>query len=399
MIDVIGMGADGPRGLAPEPKRRLDEAELVVASPRLHGLMPTLPGTRIEWPTPIPDAASLLQSRPEARIAGVVSGDPLWHSVGNLLARAYAPDACRFHPHVSSFQIAACRLGWAMSEVACATVHGRAIRRIAPLLGNRQRILLFTSGGRAPAEIAQYLVDSGYGATRLTVLANLGGPGESRRAGVASEWSERCEEFHVLALEVRASGRTLAPGRAPGLPDSAFRHDGQLTKRNVRSITLAKLRPMPGELLWDLGCGCGSVAIEWLRGAPGTRAIGVDRTPERLELTRRNAEALGADGISLIEGDVHAALDWPEAPDAVFIGGGLSPELIDGAWSRLRSSGRLVANCVTWDSQRMLHAAYERLGGTLSRHSVETFGLLGGRGAWLPSLPVTQWSVEKFREL
>ena len=350
MIDVIGMGEDGLPGLDPEARRCLREAELVIASPRLHSRMAGIRAPRMEWPKPIADVVPLLRDRTESRIAAVVSGDPLWYSVGNLLARAFAPDSCCFHPHVSSFQIAACRLGWAMPEIACCTVHGRPIERISPLLGHGQRILLLTADGTAPAKVGKYLVDSGYGATRLTVLANLGSSRESRQSGIAAEWPGRTEDFHVLALDIRASGRTLPRGRAPGLPDTAFEHDGQLTKQSVRAATIAKLRPMPGDLLWDLGCGCGSVAIEWMRGAIGARAIGIDRSENRLQLARRNADALGADGISLVEGDVLDALTWPGEPDAVFIGGGLSSELVDGAWSRLRSGGRLVANAVTWDS-------------------------------------------------
>ena len=169
----------------------------------------------------------------------------------------------------------------------------------------------------------------------------------------------------MLALEVRVSSRTPTPGRAPGLPDSAFRHDGQLTKRNVRAATLAKLRPMPGDLLWDLGCGCGSIAIEWLRSAPGARAIGVDRSPDRLALAQLNADALGVANFSLVQGDVLTSLNWTEPPDAVFIGGGLSGELLAGAWLRLRPGGRLVANAVTWESQHILHAAHEKRGGEL----------------------------------
>ena len=398
MIDVIGMGDDGLPGLSPGARRCLAEADLIIASPRLHSRMAGVRAARIEWPKPMSNAVPLLRDRTESRIAAVVSGDPLWYSAGSLLARAFAPESCRFHPHVSSFQIAACRLGWAMPEVACCTVHGRPIQRIAPLLGNGQRILLLTADGAAPKKTAKYLVDSGYGATQMTVLANLGSSRESRLSVRAAEWSGRTEDFHVLALEVRLSGRTLPLGRAPGLPDAVFEHDGQLTKQHVRAATIAKLRPMPGELLWDLGCGCGSIAIEWLRFADGARAIAVDSSGNRLQLARKNADALGVDGISLVKGDVREALQWPEEPDAVFIGGGLSSELVDGAWSRLRSGGRLVANAVTWDSQQLLHAACERIGGGLARLSAETFGRLGSRRAWLPSIPVTQWSVEKFPE-
>lgn len=398
MIDVIGMGPDGPEGLAPRARRRLDEAELVIASPRLHGLMPALRACRLEWPSPVSGAIPLIQGRKEDRIAAVVSGDPLWYSLGNLLARSFAPGSCRFHPHVSSFQLAASRLGWSMGDTVCATVHGRPIRRISPLLGNGQRVLLLTTDGNAPARVAEYLSETGYGATRLTVLSNLGGADESCQSGTASNWSGRAQDLHVLALEVQVSGRTPAPGRAPGLPDSAFLNDGQMTKRNVRAATLAKLRPMPGDLLWDLGCGCGSIAIEWLRSAPGARAIGVDQSPDRLALAQQNADALGVGHIALLEGDVLTALKWTESPDAVFLGGGLSGELLEGTWSRLRLGGRLVANAVTWESQRILHAAHEQRGGELSRLSIETFGLLGGRGAWLPAIPVVQWSTEKFPE-
>ena len=398
MIHVIGMGDDGPEGLVPLARKCLEEAQLLVASQRLHERIPSTGATRLEWPAPISEAVALLASRTECRIAAVVSGDPLWYSLGNRIARAFPTGERCFHPQVSSFQLAACRLGWAMSEITCATVHGRPITRISPLLGNGQRLLLLTANGDAPGEIARFLTDSGFGATRMSVLSHLGGPDEARCAAIASEGYGRVPDLHVLALELRVSGRTPAAGRAPGLPDTAFEHDGQITKRNVRAATLARLRPMPGATLWDLGCGCGSIAIEWIRSANAARAIGIDRSSSRLGLARQNADRLGADTLSLVEGDVLDALAWSGAPDAVFIGGGLSRDLIGGAWTRLQTGGRMAANAVTWESQQILHDALQRLGGTLVRHSVDTFGQLGGRDAWLPSIPVVQWSVEKFPE-
>ncbi len=402
MIDIIGMGEEGLAGLSHEALRRLQEAEVVVASERLLDLVPESAAIRHVWPSPLSEAAAFLQSLGDAPIAALVSGDPLWFSLGSLLAREIPSERCRIHPHVSSFQLAAARLGWSMSEIACETIHGRPVTNVSPLLGEGQRLLLFTTNGRAPHAVAFYLVQAGYGATRMTVLSRLGGDKESRHEALASEWSESVDDLHVLALEVRASRPTLAisraPGRAPGLPDDAFVHDGQLTKQHVRALTLARLRPMPGSLLWDLGCGCGSVSIEWMRGAHGARAIGIDRSSPRLGKARLNADMLGAKAISLIEGDVLQALQWEESPDAAFIGGGVSEQLIDGVWNRLKRSGRLVANAVTWKSQKLLHEACKRYGGALVRVSVETPGSLGGQDAWMPAITVVQWSVERFPE-
>ena len=395
MIDVIGMGEDGPAGLAPAARRRLEAAEFILASPRLQRRLAALSGQELPWPQPVTDAIPLLRRHADAATAAVVSGDPLWYSLGNLLAREFGP-ACRFHPQVSSFQLAACRLGWSMADTVCASLHGRPVATLAPLLAPGQRLLLLTADAGAPAEIAGYLVASGYGDTRMRVLAHLGGEREACRSGIARAWSGPAADLHVLALELGVAGPTPAPGRAPGLPDSAYSHDGQLTKQTVRAATLARLRPGPGALLWDLGCGCGSIAIEWVRGAPGARARGIDRAPERLDLARANAAALGAAACQWFEGDVADALAWPETPDAVFVGGGLNAALLDGAWSRLAPGGRLVANAVTWDSQQLLHQAQARRGGELVRIAVEQFGRLGGRAAWLPSMPVTQWSCSKF---
>lgn len=396
MIHVIGMGDDGPAGLAPAARAALERSQLVLAGPRLQARMTGLAVACRDWPRPIQQAVEFLRGRSEPRIAAVVSGDPLWFSLGARLAAAFPAAECVFHPNVSAFQMAACRMRWPLAAAACATLHGRPITRLAPLLGRGQRILLLTSGSAAPSEIAAYLTGAGYGATRMTVLANLGGPAETRRSAVAAAWRGPDEALHVLALEPHPGAAALPQGRAPGLPDQAYRHDGQLTKRIMRAATLSALRPMPGAMLWDLGCGSGSVAIEWTRAAPESRALAVDHAAGRLRMAQRNADALGAGPIEWLEADVAAALDSDSVPDAVFVGGGVSLPLLRRCRARLPDGGRIVANSVTFESEAVLQAACRRWGGSLSRISVETAREIGGRQAWRPKMPVVQWSATKF---
>jgi len=394
-LHVIGVGDDGLTSLSPEARAALETAEVVIGSKRLFARLPDLKGEKVVWPSPLSGVAEVIRAHAGKRIAVIATGDPLWYSIGSLIAKSVAAADLRFHPQLSSFQLAASRMHWALQEVACETIHGRPVERISPLLGDGQHLLLLGKNAGSPKEVAAFLRDNGFGASDISVLAHLGGGEESRIDGSAENWDREVPAFHVVAVTCRASGAPQPCGRVPGLANGQYEHDGQITKREVRAVTLAMLRPMPGELLWDIGCGAGSIAIEWVRGAPGARAVGIDRDGGRLALARENAKRLGGFGIDWIEGEAADILSCEEDPHAVFFGGGLDQDLIEQAWARLRPHGRMVCNAVTQESELVLAACHEQFGGEMRRIAVQTLDAVGRRHAWRPLMPVTQWSCVK----
>jgi precorrin-6Y C5,15-methyltransferase (decarboxylating) len=394
-LDIIGMGDDGPDSLLPAARARLNAAEVVVASPRLHALCPALPGERVSWPSPFDALIGRLRGLRGRAVAVLATGDPLWFSVGARIGQELDPAEIRYHPQLSAFQLACARLGWPLADVETLTVHGRAPERILPFVAPGTRLLVLTSGPEAPTQIARLLTDRGYGPSVLTVLAHLGGQSESRISGLASGWRREVPAFHVLAVECVGDSGAQIISRAPGLPDDLFHHDGKITKREVRAVTLAKLMPQRGALLWDVGAGCGSIGIEWMRAACDARAIGIDPREDRRDMAMENALALGVPGFDMVLGRAPEAFGGLPAPDAVFLGGGLSHAAADAALGALKPLGRLVANAVTLQSEAVLLALHDRLGGELTRLSVARARPVGGMTGWGPMMPVTQWSLLK----
>ena len=282
-----------------------------------------------------------------------------------------------------------------MTDVETLTVHDRPVEQMIAFIQPDQRLLILTTGANTPGEIARFLAERGFGKSRLTVLAAMGGPDEARFDGLAEDWDHNVPAFNTLAVEcVAAPDAALLP-RVPGLADELFTHDGTMTKREVRAVTLAKLMPMRGALLWDIGTGCGSVAVEWMRGARYARAIGIEPRADRRAMAAANALALGAPKLELIEGDAPACLAGLDAPDAIFIGGGLSAEVFDVAWDALKPLGRLVANAVTLESEQVLIGLHRMHGGELVKLSVNRADPVGPYRGWKPLMPVTQWSLIK----
>ncbi|WP_236545155.1 precorrin-6y C5,15-methyltransferase (decarboxylating) subunit CbiE [Tropicimonas marinistellae] len=393
-LDVIGMGDDGWDGLAPAARSRLQEAEVIVTGPRLDAKLPELNAERKLWPSPFRDLADELARHRGRRVAVLVTGDPLWYSAGALFLRRFGPDEITYYPQLSAFQLAAARMKWSLADAETLTIHGRPAEQAIPFFTPGARLLILTKDGKSPAKVATMLTERGMGASRLTVLASLGGSAESRTEGTAVDWSGEAPDFHVLAVEcLGAPGGVVLP--RTGLPDAAFSHDGQLTKRELRVLTLAALAPRRGQLLWDIGTGCGSVAIEWMRADRDMRAIGFDRSAERLAMASENATRLGAPRLDLRHAEVPDALTDLPAPDAVFIGGGLSEQTAAAALGALRPHGRLVANAVTLDSEAALARLHAQHGGSLIRVSVARATPVGRMRGWKPMMPVTQWSFTK----
>jgi precorrin-6Y C5,15-methyltransferase (decarboxylating) len=396
-LTIIGIGEDGMAGLSAAARHAVEAAEIIVGGSRHHILAPERKAERIAWPSPFDALIDLLKSHKGRRIVVLATGDPLWYSVGARILRALPPGEIAFHPQLSAFQWAACRMGWSMADVETLTAHGRAAEQVIPYFWPGARLLILTAGSQTPGEVARLLSARGYGASAMTVLANLSSPDERRIDGVAAEWAatdpaKGIPPFHTLAVACEGAPMSLL-SRLPGLPDEAFANDGMITKREVRTVTLARLMPARGEMLWDIGTGCGSVAVEWMRAGRDALAIGIDPNPQRLALARQNATALGTPKLELIEGTAPEALAGLPRPDAVFIGGGLTRETVATACAALPAGGRLVANTVTLESESLLIALQAELGGNLTRLSIEHAAPLGGLTGWRPAMPVVQWCL------
>jgi precorrin-6Y C5,15-methyltransferase (decarboxylating) len=323
----------------------------------------------------------------------LASGDPMLHGIGATLVRRLGPQRLRVIPHISAHAFACARLGWPAADVELVSAVSRSAEVVAPALAPGRRLVVYVSGPGGAAEVARVARERGFGASRLVVMEELGGPKERIEESTADGWGEReAAPLHTVALEVSGAGTLL--GRTPGLPDEAYEHDGQITKRDVRAITLAALVPVAGQLLWDIGAGSGSVAIEWLRAAPGARALAIERDAVRAQRIDRNALRLGVPSLEVVAGAAPGALDGLPAPDAIFVGGGLT---VDGLLERCRGAlapgGRLVANAVTVEGEGVLARAHARWGGRLVRLAVAHAEPLGGYTAWRPAMAITQWEL------
>jgi precorrin-6Y C5,15-methyltransferase (decarboxylating) len=300
-------------------------------------------------------------------------------------------------PGRSAFTLAAARLGWPLAEVECFTLHGRPVSLLQTHIQPGARLLILSENAATPAAVAAQLVERGYGESRLTVLEHLDGAKERSLSGAAAAWQANdVADLNTLAVECVAGPDAALLPRTPGLPDEAFRHDGQMTKREVRAVTLAALAPVPGQLLWDVGAGCGSVAVEWMRAAPRARAIAIERKAERRAMIAENAESLGTPLLQVVAGAAPEALAGLEAPDAVFIGGGVSePGVLEASWDALRPGGRLVANAVTLEGETALLAWQKTRGGDLTRLAISRAEPVGPFHGWRPMMPVTQYAATK----
>ena len=326
----------------------------------------------------------------------LASGDPLWFGFGATLSRHLSPEEFRVTPHASSFQYAAARMRWPLQHVTTLSLHARPAELLHPHITPGNRILALTTDATTAPHVARLLVERGYDRSVLTILEHLGGPGERLQHAEAQGFALDIGDFYVLAIDCAASPGAPLLSTVPGLPDDTFVTDGQLTKREIRAITLSKLAAYPGALLWDVGAGCGSIAIEWMRAARDAHAIAFEREGERLQMIAVNADRLGVPTLRIENGDAPDSLVGMPAPDAVFLGGGVSNEtLFHTCWTALRSGGRLVANAVTLDGEQALFARHARLGGELTRLDVASLDQLGEHLAFRPRLTVTQWAVIK----
>jgi precorrin-6Y C5,15-methyltransferase (decarboxylating) len=391
-LSIIGIGEDGLDGLSAAARRLIARTEVLVGGHRHLALIPPNEAERIVWAAPLGDTLDRLETLRGRRVCVLASGDPMWFGIGATLARRFPADRIAVIPHAGAFSLAAARLGWALHETPCLSIHGRPIETLALALQPRGRLLVLSENGASPAAIAGLLTARGFGASQMTVFERLGGPDETCFTAIADGWLDRpVDDLNTVGIELHGRPDEVAPGRAPGLPDELFFHDGQMTKREIRAATLAALRPWPNALLWDVGAGCGSVAIEWARA--GGAAVAIERDATRGAMIARNAAQLGVPDISIVAGEAPEALwDLRDVPDAIFIGGGLSRHnLLDACWNALKPGGRLVANAVTAEAEAVLLAWQSRNGGDLTRLAVSRLSTTGRFHTWHPLMPVTQY--------
>lgn len=399
-LSIVGIGEDGVDGLSPVARRLVSDAELVLGGKRHLALAdPLIKSQRLSWPSPIGDVLPEIEKHRGRSVAVLASGDPFHYGVGDMLMRVFSPDETLCVPQAGAFSLAAARLGWSLQDVSPVSLHGRALEGIVRYLQPGARILALSWDGETPARLAALLAARGFGASSMTVLERMGGPSERVRRTTAAGFDlGTVEALNTIAIEI-VGPASAALSLAPGLDDGLFEHDGQLTKRDVRAITISALAPRQGELLWDVGLGAGSIAIEWLSRHPSLKAIGIEEGAERAARAARNAAALGTPDLRIVQGHAPEALAGLPAPDAIFIGGGLGDGgLFDAVWSALKPGGRLIANAVSLGSEARLIELFQRHGGELIRLDIARSGKAGKGGdvfVWRPAAPIVQWRASK----
>jgi len=401
-LSIVGIGEDGIEGLNATARGLIQSAAVVFGGARHLALAASLiRGTARPWAAPFDGTVSEVLACRGRAVCVLASGDPFLHGVGSVLSRHVSREETLAVPAPSAFSMAASRLLWPLPQTVLLSLCGRPLDLLRPHLHPGARILVLTSGREAPAQLARLLCDTGFGSSRLTVLESLAGPHERIRGARADAFDlERIDSLNTVAIEVAAEpGARILP-RAAGLADDLFEHDGQITKREVRALTLSALAPRRGELLWDVGAGSGSVAIEWMLADASLNAIAIERHGERAPRIARNAAACGVPHLQLVEGSAPAAFEGLAAPNAIFIGGGAStPGLIEAARAALRPLGRLVVNAVTLETESVLLTYQSQCGGSLTRIEISRAGPVGGEQArmtgWRPARPIVQWTWVK----
>jgi precorrin-6B C5,15-methyltransferase / cobalt-precorrin-6B C5,C15-methyltransferase len=397
-LSIIGIGEDGRSGLSPAANALINAAELVVGGRRHLDLVGDTPGEKMEWAKPLEASVTTILARMGTPVVVLASGDPFWFGAGATLARSIPIEDMMVVPSPSSFSIAASRLGWPLQEV---TTLGLNMKGLTPLirrhLHNGRRILALALNGDTPREVSTLLAAAGFGDSQMFVMEALGGPRERIRQVPARDFDlVDVDSLNIIGVEVTAGPKAAPIPYVAGLPDDYFENDGQLTKREIRAVTLSSLQPGADQLLWDVGAGSGSIGIEWLLAHPSNMAIGIERDAERAARAVRNAVTLGVPHLDIRHGAAPDSLNGLPQPDAIFIGCGTAGgKVIAACWEALKPGGRIVVNAVTIESELALIAAYHGHGGTLTRLRVERAEPIGKRTAWRPAMPVLQWVAAK----
>jgi len=406
-LSIVGIGEDGLEGLNQVGRSLLSQASVIVGGERHLAMLPPEDcREKLVWRTPIQDSVNEIIRRRGQRVCVLASGDPMWYGIGVTLTRHIPMTEITIIPSVSTLSLACSRLGWSLTEVETVSLCGRPPALLNAWVYPGAKLLVLSESGQTPAIVAEILTQQGFGDSLMVVLEHLGGKRERLIEGTAASWNAKdiakdIADLNAIAINCRRNpvssrNRVSLIGRLPGLPDTAYHHDGQLTKREVRAITLTALAPLPGQLLWDVGAGCGSIGIEWMRCDRRCRSIAIEHHPSRLQYIADNASALGTPDLQIVAGIAPAALKDLPQPDAIFIGGGITvPELFETCWSALRSGGRLVANAVTVESELILFQWHSQLGGELTRIGIQRAEPVGKCLGCKAMAPITQWTVQK----
>lgn len=394
-LTIVGIGEDGLDGLTDLTKSLIADAEVVFGGDRHLRLVRNMNlAEQRRWQSPIETSIEeVARLRGRKRVCVLASGDPFHYGIGATLARRIPAAEMLVITSPSSFSLAAARMGWPLQDVTVLSLHGRPIELVLPHLHPGRKILVLTSDATGPAQISGLLTEAGFGRSAVTVLDALGGPHEKVRTTIAQSFDiENISALNVLAIDILADENARIVPLTPGLPDDWFDHDGQITKREIRALTLSALAPRRGELLWDIGAGSGSVGIEWMLSDPSLSAIAIEVDPIRSARIADNAALMGVPGLTIRVGRAPQILEKLEQPDAIFIGGGGTEDgVVDAAIAALKPGGRLVANAVTLEMEALLALLHQQMGGTLTRIQIARAEPLGTMSGWRPAMPVTQW--------
>jgi precorrin-6B C5,15-methyltransferase / cobalt-precorrin-6B C5,C15-methyltransferase len=399
-LSIIGIGEEGWLGLSSAAKALVEEATIIFGGSRHLAMLPdclTNCRERLLWESPIDRSIDKLVRYRGCAVCVLASGDPMCYGVGTTILRQIPISEITIVPVPSAYSLACSRLGWSLAEVERLSLCGRDPASLNGFLAPNVRLLILSADRDTPAIVAEILTTKGYGRSQMTVLERMGGDKEKTIAGIAASWhTENIDNLNTIAVTCIADTATTPLARVAGLPDSVYHHDGQLTKREVRAITLAALAPSPNQLLWDVGAGCGSIAIEWLRSHPSCQAIAIEQSIDRRQYIADNAIALGVPRLQLIGGKAPEVLHDLPQPDTIFIGGGTTtPLMLETCWHALPSRGRLVVNAVTVESELKILQWHQQYGGELIRIAIQRTESIGGFLGWKPMSPITQWSIEK----
>jgi precorrin-6B C5,15-methyltransferase / cobalt-precorrin-6B C5,C15-methyltransferase len=393
-LSIVGIGEDGIAGLNPVARSLLERAEVIIGGDRHLAMLPASDlREKLTWTSPLDASIAEIIQRRGQSICVLASGDPMCFGIGVTLSRHLPISEMTIIPAPSTFSLACARLGWSLTDVEILSLCGRDPALLNAFLYPHARLLILSAGKHTPAEVAQILVTKGYSQSEITILEHLSGEKERIVKSIAATWNlAEIADLNAIAVTCIADPDTITHSRLPGLPDHAYRHDGQLTKKEVRAVTLAALAPLPGQLLWDVGAGCGSIGIEWMRSHPRCRAIAIEQNPQRLQYIADNANALGASKLKIVAGAAPTSLKDLPQPDTIFIGGGLTtPDLLETCWDALPGKGLLLANTITVESEQKLLQWQEKLGGELTRIAISRAEPVGQFLGWKAMAPVTQW--------
>jgi precorrin-6Y C5,15-methyltransferase (decarboxylating) len=398
-LTIVGIGEDGWDGLNASARRAVESADVIFGGARHLAHVPMCKAARFTWPSPMAAAIQdiLTKHRGQRRVAVLASGDPMLYGVGVPLTRGLETSEYRVIPQVSAFSLACARMGWAAAEVTLISLVNRPIEQLNRYLCPGQRAVIYSEDGTTPYTVARMLTDHGYGSSRLHVFENLGGSSEKHHEEMTCSWSiRRCGDLNLIALHCVGDANAKPLSLVPGLPEDAFETEGQLTKREVRAATLARLAPLPGQLLWDVGAGSGTIGIEWMRTHSSCSCTAFEMREERARRISVNSMRLGTPALQVIVGTAPATFKGLPSPDAIFIGGGLTSErMFEECWARLKIGGRLVANTVTIESEASLAARQKVFGGELVRILVARAEPIGNDLGWRSLMPITQWTAVK----